>query len=707
MATLERIRSKAGVLVAVIIGLSLLAFILTDLLDSRKSIFTGKQNEVAQIGGNSISYKELEKEINDLTETYKLQSQKGTVDEKTLDGIREQAWNTIVNKNVEDNEYDELGITVSSDELFDLVQGTNPHPIILQLFTDQETGQFNKAALIQFLKNLDNKDNERRAEQKTYWLAVEKEITTQELNEKYISLISKGLSAPKFMAKNDFIENNRKAFVSYIEERFSAISDSAVKFSESDLKDYYESHKYLYKQDKVSRDLEYVAFDIVASETDQKEGFDWITKIKQEFTDNNEAVAFVNANSDASYIDKNYKPGDLPDSLNAFAFNAKVGDVYGPYVDGESYKLAKLFKVLSLPDSVKARHILIRPKGQTEEAVKAAKALADSLKLVLAKDNGASFEALAKQFSDDKSNAEKGGDLGWFADGSMVKPFNDTAFNAKKGEIKLVETQFGYHILQVTDKGTPITKVKVAILEHKVIPSSQTINDIHSKAVKLASESSNYETFKTAVAKQNLSKRSISITEGDRTISGINSPIELIRWAFQADADQVSEPIDLKDAYTIAVLTRIHKKGYAPFQFVKNEIEVAVRKQKKAEKLSAQIMAAKNGASSIQVLAQKLNLTVESAPNVSFTSYTIGNAGFEPKVVAIASNIERGKISDPIEGNTGVFVVVADTVFDAPQSDYLGSQSRLNYSFQSRASYESRNALIKMANIEDKRYKFY
>jgi peptidyl-prolyl cis-trans isomerase D len=701
MATLERIRSRAGIIVAAVIGLALLAFILQDLFDSRTSLFTGTKTEVGEIAGTSVSYQQMEQKISELTEIYKMNSNQANIDEKTTDGIREQAWEQTVNGIIMGEEYSELGIAVSSEELYDLVQGTNPHPLILQVFVNPETGQFNRNMLLQFLKN---RNQDPSGKQQAYWMFLENEITKQQLNSKYTNLIKKGLSVPSFYAKSEYNNGNRKVDVNYIVERFNASSDSAVQITKDDLKKYYNNHKYLFEQTN-ARDIEYVTFDVTPSANDIKKTEEDVFKLKPDFEQTTEVEQFVNQNSEVSYLDKNFKNDDLSDSLKAFIGKASIGAVYGPYMESGSFKLARLYKQVNIPDSVKARHILIRPKGQTKADADLAKALADSLKEVIKK--GGDFAAIAAKYSEDRSNSQKGGDLGWFREGAMVKSFSDAAFANAKNDVQVVESNFGYHILQVTDRGKDVKKYKIAYIERKLSASTQTYHEIFNKATKFAGENTSYQKFNEAVKKQNLDKKFASINEGERTIAGLESARIVIRWAYENKQGTVSDPLDLNNTYVVAVLTQIKKKGTAPLEQVKNEVELAVRKEKKADKIAEKINKLKSGVSQIQDLALKLNVSVENAEGISFSSYTLGTAGFEPKVIASATAMPKSKLSEPIEGMGGVYVLMVNNITEAPVNDFNPIKRQLDYSFQARVDYESYMALKKLADIKDNRINFY
>jgi peptidyl-prolyl cis-trans isomerase D len=704
MATLEKIRSKAGIAAAAVIGLALLGFILQDLFDSRKSLFRSSKNDIGKIAGDEIPLQRFQQTEAEMTENYKLLYNVPSLDDKMQDQVREQAWQQIINEEVMDKEFKKVGLTVSSDELAEMFIGPNPHPFIKQMFTNPQTGEFSRAAVSQFLKMTDDDQpitNEDLAKKRQIRLYLEKELLNQRINVKYINLIAKGLSAPKFLAQNEATETDKKVDFNFIVQRYTSISDAAVKYTNSDLEKYYKEHKYLYEQ-TASRDIEYVSFDILPSDEDREAVEKDINKIKPDFVAATEVEDFVRPYN--PYEDKNYKQSDLPDSVGKFMFSAKVGEVYGPYFENGSYKLARLYKIVELPDSVKARHILLAVKDPAQ--AENIKKMADSLKTVIEK--GGNFEALAKQYSDDKGSAEKGGDLGWFKEGAMVKPFNDAAFESKKNEIKVIQTQFGYHILQVLDKSKDTKKVKVAFIELKLDPSKATYDKIYGAAMKFASENRTYQQFNASVTKQNLLKKpAYNIPENAKSIEGLDDARPIVKWAYSAKPNDVSEPITIgNDKYVVAALVNAREKGIAPLEQVKNQVELEVRKQKKAEMLVENINKAKAGVKTIQDLALKLNTPVETALGLNFNSFSIPNAGVEPKIIAIATNYAKDKLSRPFDGNNGVYVLYVTNIVNPPSTDYSEYLQRLDASYATKA-YESTQALIKAANIEDNRSLFY
>lgn len=709
MAILEKLRKRAGIFLAFIIGLALFGFVLQDLFTSGGSIFTGNKFEIAEINGKSISYQLYQSKIEQMVNVYEIASNR-RVDESTQESITEQTWQELIREYVLEQKYRKLGIDVSSDELFNLVQGPEPHPMITQIFTDPQTGIFNRPALLNFLKT---KEQDPTGAQNTYWLFLEDEIYNERKFNKYNTLASKGLFVTSAQVENSFLERGKKADFEFIYERYSSIPDSLVKIQKSDLEKYYSAHKENYKQ-TASRDIEYVAFDIKPSPEDIKAAEDKIAGLKDEFIAVTEVEQFVNLNSDVSYNPVNYKDGELPETINAFMFSAKPGEVYGPYFENNAYKLARLVEINYLPDSVKARHILIQPRQNLpqNEAEAYAKNQADSLKALI--DKGVDFALLALQFSSDQGSARLGGNLGWFREGMMVQEFNDACFSHKKGDVFVVQTQFGYHIVHIQDVGSPVKKVKVAVIVHELSPSSQTYQNIYSVASKFAGTCTTYEKFLNTIESQDLSKRiATDIQENAKTIPGLENPRSLVMSAFKTDLRKIvldfsdQAVFELGDRFIIAYVTGVREEGYAPLEQVRAEVEIAVLREKKAQVISDRIKAQMEGTTTLASLAQKMNLEVLQATGISFTSFSVPTAGIEPALIAAATTMPVNTLSEPITGNNGVYVISVTNTTTDESVTAENEKRRLQTSYQTRANYEAYEALKKKADIKDRRSKFF
>ena len=700
MATLQRIRNRAGLLVAVIIGMAIFAFVLQDLLTGGQTAFSRNQSVFAEINGNSIQYEEYATRVDKLAEYYRLRVGQTSLDEQTMESIREQTWQDMVREYVTADEYRELGVMVSNDELMDMVQGRNPHPIISQLFSDPQTGILNRSFLVQFIRTMNDDPS---GAQKTIWLYLENEILKDRAFTKYNNLIGKGLYVTELEANNNASESSRRSDISFVLKRYTSIPDSAISYTDNDLQNYYRDNESDFEQ-TASRDIEYVIFEVLASEEDDRVAKEWIDRMYEEFTTVEDAVSLVGMESDTPFDNVNYTNGSLPAEINDFMFAAEPGDVYGPYEEDNAYKMARLVKINYLPDSVRARHILLQVDQNTDPV--ALLALADSLRDQL--QNGGSWDLLASQYGTD-GTATQGGDLGWFPEGQMVQPFSDSCFLDETGDVMQVQTQFGVHLVQVTDRSSDSKKVQVAFLTRNIEPSSETYSEVYSEAVKFAGMNNSYEKFNEAVIAQNLNRRYASdVSESQREITGLDNSRPLVRWAFEADRhDVAAEIFEFGNKYVVAALADVREEGVAPFDQVRAQVELEVKKEKKADKIEAEFNEMLASAGDINTFGLESGLGVEQASNINFTSVSLPNAGIEPRVLAAASVLPTEELSPPIRGNVGVYVFTVNNINETPSADLTGVRSRMASLKASQANFEAFNALRESADIKDNRAKFF
>ncbi|RLD64088.1 MAG: peptidylprolyl isomerase [Bacteroidetes bacterium] len=702
MATLQNIRNKAGVLVAVVIGLALLAFILGDMLKSGRSLFSGSQNEIAEVAGKSIPVQLYQQKVEEATENYKRNTNQSALDEETSERIRQQTWNELIRDYVMKKEYSELGISISSDELFDMVQGNNILPQIKQIpiFQNRTTGQFDRTLVIQFLKNLDQ-DPSGKARQS--WLAFEKVVLHNRLNEKYNNLIKKGLFITDLEAKKEAQERNLSADIDYIVMRYNSVSDSLITITDEDLSNYYEKHINKFKQE-ASRDIAYVTFEVVPSKKDEGLAHKWINDIVEEFKNTEDDEQFVNLNADSHFDNKFYTEKELSGQVASFAFNSKEGEIYGPYLEDGTYKLVKVSRIANLPDSVKVSHILISPDKNSGDYSKA-EVLVDSLKNLIK--HGQKFSDLAKKYSEDQGSSEKGGDIGWLQENSISKAFSDSCFFANKGDIFTIKTQYGIHLVKIIKQSPKHKKVQLAILDRKIEPSSETYQQIYSQASKFAGLYNTKEKFEEAVTKQNLTKKvANNLRINDNKISGLDSPRELIRWAFKAEEGTGSPIFEFGNKFVVATLTDVREEGYSDIEQVRTDIEIDVKREKKAEKLIEDIK--NQNQNNINDLAKSLNTEVKSSKDIRFSSFGIKGLGIEPKINAAAVTLPKEKLSEPIKGNNGVYVIVVKSINNSGEKiDINKEKVYLTKNLLNQIESISFNALKENSDIKDNRYKFY
>lgn len=685
-------------LIAIIIGLAIFAFVIQDFIGSGQQLRGRARFNLAEIDGQTIHYQDYMARVDRLSEYYRLRMGNSNIDPSTMDNIRQQTWQDIVREYTTKKEYKELGINVSDDELMDMVTGRDPHPIIRSIFSDPQTGVLNRSMLLQFIRTMDQDPS---GQQKTIWLFLEDEITKDRRFKKFNDLISQGMYVTDLEAKSRYKDANRKVDFSFVMKRYNTVPDSLVSYRESDLQSYYKKHENDYKQD-ASADLEYIVFEVKPTPADDQAASDWINSMVDDMENEEDAASLVNFESDVPYDDLNHTYDELSDSIRDFMFSADVGDVYGPYSEDGAYRIARLMEINHVPDSVRARHILIRPSQNTNQ--EAAKSLADSLKTAI--ENGSDFAALARQYSADGS-ASQGGDLGWFTEGAMVKPISDACFEGNIGEVQVVQSQFGYHVIQVLNQSPDVKKVKVAILSKKVEPSSATYQEVYSRAIAFAGKNDNWRSFNSAAKDSGLTIRyADEVRKNQKNITGLESSREMIRWAFKAEPHDVSDVFEFSNNYVVAALREKREEGIAPLEQVRSEIEQEVKKEKKADRIVSDFNEHIRVDSSFENLASDMGLDVREASQISFNSVSVPVAGIEPKLIAVATSLQEGRTSAPVKGINGVYVVRVNRVSNAA-GDPLSDRDRLTTMLKSQANFEAYNALQEACNIKDNRSNFF
>lgn len=709
MATLQNIRNRGGLLVSIVIGLALVAFIVGDALSSGASIFNRSRNQVGEIAGEAISITDFQNQVDKNEEIVKMMNGVSALNDEQQSMLRENTWQQMVMEQIMNQEYEELGIDVSSEELYDMLLGSNMSPTIRQMFADPNTGMVDVNRAHEIIRQLIAAPA--NTPQKKYWLNMEEQIATSRKQEKYNELMSKALYITDEQAQETAQNNAVKSDISYIVKNYNSIDDSTVSVSENEIKEYYNSHSKLFEQPE-SRKIVYVNFDIEASPEDYQETEKWVADMMDEFAETKNPGEFIELSSsdkkfDASYLKKEEISND---SLADFLFSGNKG-VFGPYLEKNSYRISRTSDLRMLPDSVRARHILIVPKNND---LQQAETLADSLVNLLKK--GADFEVLARQYSADQNSAVNGGDLGWFGQRMMVQPFSDTVFFAKPKTTKVVKTQYGIHIVQVTGQSKPVQKVQIATIEKEVIPSQKTTNKIYNEARTFSHHIKTSADFDKKVSETGLTKRIATVNKNDKTIAGMDNARELIRRTYLTDktgevivSNEELNIFETGNKYTIAVLTEINEEGIAPLTSVKSQIKSILTQKKKGERLKQELEKSISGSGSLLSVAQKAGLDVKEATEITFNSFQLPGAGIEPKVIATATQLEEGKLSAPIAGNQGVYVIMVNsrTQDEVTPEQIAQMKNALLQSNLYRANYQAIEALIKNAAIKDTRYKFY
>lgn len=699
MAAIGRIRKNSGLLIA-IIGVALAAFVLGDLF---KSGGRGRQNiPVAVVNGEEITYPDFNRQAEQNLENQRQRSRTGDLSDRQRFTVRQQTYEQMVREILMEEKYDELGIQVTTEELYELVQGKNPHQVILNNFTDPNTNRFDPAMVRQFLANLDQMEKAQRQQ----WFALEEYIRDDRKFQKFQNLITKAYYVPDSLAKLNYQETGMTANVDYFGIKYQTIADDEVEVTDADYKNYYEENKYRFKNENEQRNLDYVVFDVTASEEDVAAIEEQVNELDEEFKTIplHEVPRFVNSVSDQSYDSSWKSRGDLPARIESNMFNGETGEKVGPYVENEKYHIAKLIETTMRPDSMKASHILITYQGanRAQNVVRSrpeAQSFSDSLFNVL-KNNPNRFEELAKEYSDGPTGA-KGGDLGWFADGAMAYNFNEAVVNNDKGDVVTAETAFGYHIIKVTGKKDPVKKVRVAQIVREITPSSQTYQDVYMQASSFAGENKTLEQFEAAIEEQGLNKRSTGFFDKNKyAIPGITQPRQIVRWAFDEETEmgQASSVFEDEEKFIVAALTDTRPAGYIPVEDAKEQIEPLVRREKKAEVIIAKI---EDKAGNLNAKAMGLGAEIKHYDNLRFNGRNLKGFGPESKVIARVFNLDERESSEPIQGDMAMYVFRMNSIVQPPAiSNFKGTKESMQRTFERNAAMIY-PAIKEQADIED------
>lgn len=702
MAIIQKIRNKAGLLVSVVIGAALVAFILGDFLKPGNTKMGSGSTTVAEINGKSVHVQTYQNALAKEEGATELLYGQTSMDAETSKRVRQMAWQNLVSERVLGREYEKLGLSVSGVELSDLMLGDNPHMIMRQFFGNPQTREFDPQNVRRFyeqVSQLDPSENNPRI-----WYYFEDIILRDQKQQKYNTLISKGLYSTTLEAKKAELNQNLSVDFSYVLKRYTELSDSNITVSDSEVKAYYKKHKEEYKREK-SRDIRYAVWEVTPTpkdyemaKADMVEATEKLAKMQSE-----NAWTYIRSQSDIAPNDKNFVQGELDTQIDSFAFSSEEGAVFGPYFEDEHYKSAKLIKTDYLPDSVRASHILLR--ANTQQAFMQMQQLADSLKTAI--ENGANFAELARTNSQDGSSTD-GGDLGWFKEGQMVRPFNDSCFYGKTGDLKMVYSEFGIHIVKITKQSRNVKKVKVGILAQS-IGVSDADEVYYYQANEFGGKNQTAEKFEAAI-KANPSiavVNAVDIKLGDQEVSSLEGSRELVRWAFNAKVGDVTSKVhSFGNKYVVAILDKINDGEYADLADVKLEIEAELKKQKKAEKIEAEMAQAVGSSNSINDVANKLGANIKNAVSINFNSFDI-NGAREPAVIAASTGLEKGKLSKPIAGENGVYLIQVDNINQAEISENLDSRQRqLERSHGAKLYNALPKVLNDLAEVEDKRISF-
>ncbi len=667
MASLQRIRNHGALLIA-IVGLAMLAFILGDFLNSGSSFFNRSRENVGVIEGQKIHYTEYEAAKDQLTEVYKIETGRSDFDEDMNAQIRNQVWNMLMMDYTLRAQANKIGMDITKDELSELCIGENPHQIIRsrRVFMD-ENGQFNRNAVVNLLQtiNQDSEDAEQNAnlkQAKTYWLYWEKAVRISYMQEKYTALLQHLLKANSVDA--EFAFNGRQHGVSaeYAMQPYFTVADSLVTVSESAVKKLYKQHKEQFKQTP-NRAIKYIAFDIVPSEDDFKAAQELMEKLQEEFRTAEDVSVVVNTNSDIMYDGRDYSEQTVPAQFKEFAFakGAKAGQCTEILFENNTYAMARIMQAgYSLPDSVELKAIAAE-EGQEDQ------------------------------------------ELGWFKADQLPKNIAEPAFNGKRGARFTVAQGMGEQTYEIMELGKPTPKVKLAILAREVTPSSKTYSALYNKAKQFIVDNNNAEALEVAAQEQGMAViPQFNLTATTDKVGQLKASRPIVRWAFEAKEGAVSDVFECGQQFVIAALTEVNDGDYRPLEAVRAELTYEARNNAKAEYIIKQLKDAENLEAAAKIMGQE----VQAVERVSLADSRFGNAGMEPAVIGATIALGENALSEPIQGNAGVFVVKTGAANDLAEEFNADAEKAQLSSRYAYLPYQAMQLIEDNAKVEDNRANF-
>ncbi len=708
MGIMGFLRERMGTILAFFIGFALLAFIISEVVRSGGSFFKDDNNELAVVNGEKVPYDEFNKKLEQNTNQFKQQSGQNMSPQITS-YIQETTWNQYLTDLLLKKEIDKLGLVIGDDESTAMVNGNNPDPQIARQFADQQTGAFDRSKLNQFLSYLQS--GKADATQKQGWADFLKQVIEAKQKAKYMSAVTNGLYVNSLEANDDYLAKNKLVSFKYATLDYASIPDAKIALTDADYSSYYDAHKNEFKNPQETRAFEYVSFNASPSKEDSAVIKTEIGKLADSIKVATNDSLFVQINSETKTPLVFQKKGTLEPKLDSLMFSAAKGFVYGPYVSNGSYKIAKLSEVKTTFDSVKTRHILINP--QTEGSIEKATAKADSIKKLI--QGGKSFTELATTFSTDRASAVKGGDIPAFdvngamgpGQGQITPEYANAAFKANKGDLIVVTSQFGVHLIQVEDQKGSVKVIKVATVDKPIQASSTTQTVAYTKAQRFLG-SLTKDNFDAEIKKQGLKKITAEeVTGTASSLPGLESARDVVRWAFKADKGDLTDKVfTVGDQYIITRLSQIKPKGILSLEAVKKQIEPAVRNEVKAKQLDEKFAAALSGSTSIDQVAQKAGTKAVPVQNIVFANPVIPGQSAEYKLIGTIFGSKPNQLSKAVNGQQGVFVYFIDGFTNpAALTNNVRQKQQIAQNLEQRAQGSILDALKDNANVKDNRAK--
>lgn len=693
MAALEKIRSKFGLAVSILIALALLSFIIDPgtLQTAINSMST--KYDVGKIDGKRISYTDFQENVEKFTSINEIISGSSSQNEQTQKNIRNAAWQDMMDKYLFIKNAKAAGIKVGEDEMLSLVSSSNPSAILVQnpIFMD-ESGNYSEEVLRQFLSMVETDETGRYRQ---YWDYLQNTIYTQQFYQKYGALFNASNYTNALQMSHAMASGNTTADVDFCVEYFPMYHDSSIVVTNDEVRRYYKAHKEFFKQQKDSRDMEYVVFEVVPSSDDINNTSLAMSNLYDEFVSTDNMKSFLAKNSDSPLSNYWYKSGELRtinEEIDAQIFGGK--DLTQVVKSGDDFFAARTMATKMLPDSVYVKHILLQGVNAATKA--------DSLVNVLKK--GENFSNLASMYSLDTGSAADGelGSIGWMTQTYMI-PGMESVIEAKVGTPFVLKTTYGTHVVLVTKTSKPMLKKQVAVFKKSALASKETYNKYYAQASRFAAiTNGSYDGYKRAVDSLKVYSHNLTITEATSSFGSIDQAKTVTRWVFDNKIGKASSILTVNTNYFfIAAVKGEHKAGYVPVEEATGVISNRLYTQKLQQRTMADVKEKIKGAKTMEEVSERLGVEVEHSEAVSLASNTL-----DPAMLGAAVTINDGEVFGPVKGAMGVYVFQTSNrqlgSFYTEDDARLREQQKTQYMGQFILSVMAENA-----GVEDNRERFY
>lgn len=686
MAGLNTLRTKGGLFLTIVIGVALLLFIIT--LAFEHGGMSGNDPKVASINGQKITYLQYQ-EAYDATNNMlsMMNGLENSNDEQDM--IHTVAWQTLLNEYVINPGFDKLGIVVSENERVDLISGQYVSPVISQAFANPATGIFNPEDVVTYLQAAEaNAEYGPMMRQRYEYLVGE--AKTQRLMDKYIGLVVKGLFVNDLEVAHGVDAVNKTYAGRWVGKKYSEIPDSTVTVSQSEISKFYEENKRAYKQ-LPTRSLSYVIFEVLPTDADRLAAANEVEQMAKEFAAAENPMIYAKSKSRES-VDENYYSRDaLSDEMAEIAFGKDRSTMLGPILKNDIYHLSRVSDLKMLPDSVAISYIVLAQNADKADSIYTAAV------------NGADFAELARQYSEEQASAADGGKMGVLPYSAYPEEFRENFDKLSRGDI--FQTQLGQAlcIVRIDRKDTPVLKAQIATITYPINPSATTEKEMHSKASQFSvAAKGSVDNFNAAASENALVPRVARVTNNDRAIGGLEDSREIVRWAFGAKTGDVSEIFTIDGNFVVAMLADAQDGEYVPVEGVAELISNELRNQKKYDMLAAQL----NG-KSLEEAAAELGTEVEEFKDIRFASFYIDGIGVEPRLIGAITAAEEGAVTGPVNGLSGVYMFVVDSVADNGEQTADKERVRLQAIEENVAPQRLNQTLYQLSDIEDMRVKYF